>query len=286
MPLEPERISKALPSVSESAPVPPVRLGRVLRAGLREVWDRLGLVVGVSLTWMLLLSLLLSLARLLPPTLPVAARNSVFALWAALLLSAPTAGAFHVAHLVFAREEVAYADFWRGARRLVGPATRLGLLHLAALTIFAANLWFYLRLGNLVGILAGLLCLYLLLFWGMMALYHFPLLVAQEAGLFDEPERRAKRGAFAVLRRAFFLTLGEPFFSLGLFAVTALLIVAMGATVVLPPLLGMGTLALLLTPATRALLVKYGVLPLPVVEEPIPDEKFRIADAPKPPPEN
>lgn len=248
---------------------------------MRAVWDHLGLVIAVSLTWTLLGFLPLMLARVLPASLPALLRNACETLFVVLLLSAPLAGAFWTAHLVCIHEEVSYLDYWRGIGRLFGPATRLGLIHLVVFGLFAVNLTFYLRLGAWIGGLAALLCLYMLLLWGMMAVYHLPVLVAQEAGVFDIPDRRAKRGAIAVLRRAFFLALGDPFYTIGLLAVALLLTLLMAALAVPLALLWPGTIALLTTQATRALLVKYGVLSPPPPAAPKEEDTFRIADRPR-----
>ena len=92
-----------------------------------------------------------------------------------------------------------------------------------------------------------------------MALYQGPLLVLQETGAFDAPGRPAQRGAKAVLRRSFFLVIGEPLFTLGLglaalaWTVGALL-TAVGAAMLWP-----GGVCLLLTTPTLALLRKYGI---------------------------
>jgi hypothetical protein len=247
-----------------------------MRWGVREAWDRLGSVLGVSLTWMLLLTVPLAVGRALPPAWPGTVRAGIVILMMALILSAPAAGAFTVAHLACAREEVSYLDFWRGAGRLFGPATCLGLLHTAVRSVFAVNLWFYVSLGHGFGVAATLVCLYALLFWEMMAIYHFPLLVAQEAGVFDEPGRRAKRGVLAVLRRAFYLALGDSLFTVGLLAVVLTVTVLYALTAVLPALLWLGTVAFLTTQATRALLVKYGILPPPMTEGPVPEDGFQI----------
>ncbi|HZT40692.1 MAG TPA: carbohydrate kinase family protein [Chthonomonadaceae bacterium] len=264
--------------------MPPARLGRALLSALRLAWDRIGLVIAMSLMWALLLCLPLAVGRLLPALLPPPARDAITALVAALLLSAPAAGIFQVAHLLCSQDEVSYLDLWRGAWRLFGPATRLGLIHLVVSGLFAVNLWFYLQLGHAIGIAATIFCLYALLFWGMMAAYHLPVLVAQETGVFDTPERRARRGAVSVLRRAFFLALGDPFYTLGLLAALLLIVALTLAALLLrfPALLAViavlwvllwpSVAALLATQATRALLVKYGVLPLPSAESPVPDE--------------
>jgi uncharacterized membrane protein YesL len=233
--------------------------------------------MALSLTFALLLCVPVTVAGLLP-ALPILVRNGLVLAVAALVFSAPMAGAFFVAHLVSTYDEVSYADMWRGAKRMFGPATRLGLIQCGVLSVLAVNLWFYANVGHLIGGVAALLCLYALLAWGMMAVYHFPLLVAQEAGLFDEPNRRARRGARAVLRRAFFLAFGSPLFSAGLLAIALAFSALVVATVALIPLLWLGVVAMLTTQATRALLVQYGVLPSPVQEEAVPDEKFRITD--------
>jgi uncharacterized membrane protein YesL len=259
---------------------PPARLGRALRAGARAAWDRLGLVMALSLTFALLLCIPMTVAGLLA-ALPAPARNGLVLAVAALTLSAPMAGAYFVAHLISTYEEVSYADMWRGAKRMFGPATRLGLIQCGVLSVLAVNLWFYVSIGHLLGGVAALLCLYALLAWGMMAVYHFPLLVAQETGLFDEPGRQARRGALAVLRRAFFLAFGSPFFSAGLLAIVLAFSALVAATVALIPLLWLGVVAMLTTQATHALLIQYGVLPAPAQEEVVPDEKFRIADGEK-----
>jgi len=109
---------------------------------------------------------------------------------------------------------------------------------------------------------------------------HYPLLVAQEAGVFDEPVRRARRGALPVLRRAFFLALGRPFYTLGLLFIAALATLPFAATGVLLALLWAGGVALLTTHVTRLLLIQYGVLPPPPVEKAIPDEQFRLPASP------
>jgi hypothetical protein len=261
---------------AEASPPPAARLPLALRDGIRAAWDRLGLVIAVSVTWTALLFIPLSIGYWLPSTLPVPVRYAVILLTAAWIGAAPTAGAFAVAQRVAAQREATYADFWREGLQWFWPALRLSLLHQVVLGLIAINLRFYLLLGSLAGKIGCLLCLYALLFFLMMAVYHWPLLAAQESGIFDEPGRRAKRGALAVMRRAFFLAMGRPFYSLGLLTVLLLISALLFATLALPALLWIGTMAMLAAAANRALLIQYGVLPAPPQEEPIPDEKFRL----------
>jgi hypothetical protein len=260
----------------ETTPNLQARLGTAVRLTLRQGWDRLGIVMAVSVTWLALLALPLTVGYRLPVSLPPGLRLGLMALVGTMLLAAPTAGAHHIAALIAEHDETSYLDFWLAARRLAGPATRLALLHLLVLSVFAANFWFYLHLGGFAGSVATFLCGYVLLFWSMMMALHYPLLVAQENGVFDEPDRPARRGALAVLRRALFLALGRPFYTLGLVAILVPVSVLFMASGVLLALLWAGGIALLTTQAVRLLLIQYGVLPPPLVEEPVPDEKFRI----------
>jgi hypothetical protein len=261
---------------TDKAALPPAKLGRELLRGVREGWDRLGMVLAVSLTWTFLLFAALWMGALLSFALPGLIGMALGALVVMGILCGPSAGVFHLAHKTGAREEVSYLDFWRGAIKLWRPAFVLGLTHLLVGTLFIANLSFYMSLRNVAGTAATVLCLYTLLFWLMMAVYHLPLLVAQEAGLFDEEGKPARRGTFAVLRRAFYLAFGTPFFTLGLLLTLLLVTALLMATGVAAALLWAGWLPLLITYPTRALLIRYGVLPAPVIKEVVPDEKFRI----------
>lgn len=252
-------------------------LGRVLKQAIRDGWDKLGLIVGVSLTTTILLSMALWLERLVPRSAPAWAHLLFAALALLAVLSLPVGGAFGVAHQIATRDELGYGAFWRGALRLYPQALRLAACDALILATLVVNIWFYARTRNVAGLAAMLLCVYLLAMWALMAVYHFPLLVAQEAGVFDEPDKPARRGTFAVLRRAFFLTLGRPGFAVGLSAALLALTALCGVTGVLLAVIWPVLAALMLTLATRALLVQYAVLPPPPpVEAVIPDEKFKI----------
>lgn len=258
-------------------PTTDTRFSLPLLLTIREAWDKLGLVVGVSLTWALLLAGTFSLERLVPRSVPLLFHLLLLGGLLALLLPILMAGTFFVSHLVAIRDEVTYADFWRGAVRFYVPSLLLTLCHFLVEGVLGLNAWFYGRMGHVGGIAILLICLYGLLFWCMMAAVHFPLLIAQETGVFDEPAKPAKRGMFAVLRRAFYLTLGRPFYALGLLFVCGLIAVIFSVTGVLFVLAGPGLLGLLTTNAVRALLVQFGVVPPPPIAEPIvPDEKFRL----------
>ncbi len=257
-------------------------LGRALKQAVLAGWDKLGLVVGVSLTTTILLSMALWLERLVPRSAPAWAHLLFAALALLAVLSLPVGGAFGVAHQIATRDELSYGAFWQGALRLYPHSLRLAVCDTLIVAALVVNIWFYARTGNVAGLAAMLLCVYLLAMWALMAIYHFPLLIAQEAGIFDEPDKPARRGTLAVLRRAFFLMLGRPVFAVGLLAALLALTALCGVTGVLLAVVWPVVAALMLTLATRALLVQYAVLPPPLpVEAVVPDEKFKIKDMKK-----
>jgi hypothetical protein len=241
--------------------------------GLRETWDRLGLVLAISLTWTLLIFVPLTVGRLLPASWPFILRLGLVALTALLTLPAPAAGALGVAHQIYTHDEVSYADLWLSAYRLYRPAVGMGLLQLIVPSLLLVNFAFYLQHGGFAGKIVGLACLYGLLFWSMMAIYHFPILVAQEAGVFDDPDHRPRRGVSAALQRTFYLALGEPLFTLGLLIFCGLLSLSLAFAAVPAACLWLGMMALIITPATRAMLIRYGVLPVPFTEEAAADDQ-------------
>ena len=247
-------------SGSPKTDLPPARLGRSLRAALRSIWDRLGTVLLVSLIGTVVLLLSLTPGLLLPTALPVPLRTLLVALLAVIVFSPLLAAAFDVALRILTRREITIDALLQGLRQCGGVAIRLGLIHLCIGVLTAVNMIFYLQLSGLAGKAIMLFCLYLLLFWAAMALYQGPLLVLQETGAFDEPDKRAKRGAKAVIRRSFYLVVGEPLFSMGLLSAILLwsalaLLTAVGAA-----MLWLGGVCVLTTAPTLALLAKYGVI--------------------------
>jgi hypothetical protein len=235
-------------------------LWKGIATGLREIWDRIGLTFAISLTWTVMTAAALAaLSRGLPHAWPSGIRGAVALLGCALVGAPGFAGACWVAHLSAEHEDVDYIAYWRGVRRLFVPAAALGSIHVGVLLLASLSLWFYAHLAPAVGVVCGLVCVYVLLVWAVMAPYEFPILAAQEAGLFDEEGRRARRGALAAIRRSFYLALGAPLYSLGLLLVCALLTAAFA----LLPMLSAGALAMVVTAPTRSLLVRFGVLPAP-----------------------
>lgn len=262
---------------SESGPavaaLRPARLGRSLLAALRSVWERLGAVLLISLsgTALLLLSLLPGL--ILPAALPLAVRYLGIGLIVTILFSPFLAASYDAALRISTHREVTTPSFLQAVRQFGSVAIRLGLLHLAMILILVVNAGFYLQLSGIAGRAAALLCLYVGLVWSAMALYQGPLMVLQETGAFDEPDRPAKRGAKAVIRRSFFLVLGEPIFSFGLWMAILLWSAAATLTAVGTAMFWLGGVCILTTAPTLALLVKYGVIDPVEGEEAPPAEE-------------
>jgi hypothetical protein len=234
-------------------------------------------MLAISLTWTFLISLPFSIERALPRGVPPWVHILTLCL-IPVISAGPTCGIFSLIHRILTHEEVAYLHLWQDGAAMFGPALRLMLLQTAVAAILAVSIWFYLKSNLWISKAALTVSCYGVLVWMMMLIYQWPALIAQEKGLFDEPDRPAKRGAFAAIRRSFYLALGRPFFTLALLAVVIPATIAMAVTVVIPALLWIGGIALVSTLATRALLIEFRVLPAPVQVEPVADELFRLPE--------
>lgn len=253
--------------------LPPARLGHSLLIALRALWDRLGFVLAVSLTGSIVLLLSLSLGLLTPHALPVLVRSLIGVAIAVIALSPLLAASYDSALRIASRREITLPGFLLAVRQFRSVAIRLGMIHLFVGLIVAVNVSFYLTLRAPVWRAVEVICLYFALSWCAMALYQGPLLILQETGAFDEPQRRAKRGAFAVIRRSFFLVLGEPLFSAGLAAAVLLWTAVTTLTAVGTVMCWLGGVCVLTTLPTLALLVKYGVVqPVDSLEDPPMEE--------------
>ncbi len=255
------------------AALPPARLGRSLRIAFRLIWDRLGIVLLVSLTGTVVLLLSLTLGLLVPVALPALLRAFCVGLIAVTALSPLVAVSFDMALRIASHREITFLRFRQGLRQFSAVAIRLGFLHFIVSLVVALNMTFYLQLGGLPGRAAVVLCLYILLFWSAMAVYQGPLLILQETGAFDEPGRSAKRGAKAVIRRSFFLVVGEPLFSMGLGLATLAWTILALLTAVGAAMLWLGGVCILTTVSTMALMAKYGVIDLADYDELTPTKE-------------
>lgn len=248
-----------------------------MRAAICVVWDRLGLLAAVSVTWALIVSVPLSVERWLPRHSAPLLHFLVVGL-VPVLAALPTAGVFSIAHRIAANQEAYYAHLWEDGVALLGAALRLMLIQSCAAAALILVVGFYSGVPNWLGRVGLAVSMYALLVWAMMVMYQWPVLIAQEKGLFDDPGRKAARGALASVRRSFYLALGRPFYAAPLLGILLLGSLLMAATVVMPAVLWIGAVAVVSTVATRALLVEFRVLPAPKHEEPVSDLQFRLPE--------
>lgn len=267
-------MNSATPEQQQDAPaIPPARLGRTLRFGFRAAWDSLGFVCAASLT--------LFAALCIPLTLLGVSRMRGIAVLLGgityLLLVPPIyAGICWLVHKVFERDEPSYADLWRGMRLLYPKALALGAIQLLVTTVLAANILFYLSRGSFVFLLLAIGFSYLLLFWQMNTVYHWPLLVAGTAGLIRR-EDGSEPGLGATLRNGLLMTVSGPGYTFALLVLLAILLVPLTISGVGLALLAPGLAAFLTTQATRDQLVRFGVIPpTPDPDEPVTDERWHV----------
>lgn len=200
----------------------------------------------------------------------------LLAVTTAVVVAIAGGGSAEVWRRAVSREDTSYTGFWLGARRLIRPALGLACAQIAVLFVLLSAIWFYTRVGGVLGMAGGGAAAYALLFFLMMAVYHYPALAAQEAGVFDDPDRTARRGAVAAMRRSFFLALGSPFFTLGVLGVEAVIVIACRVSLVLVPIALTGAVSLVATVAMRELLIRHGIVPPPPADGPAPDQGFQL----------
>jgi hypothetical protein len=259
-------------------PLPPPKAGRTLKFGIRAAWDALGFVCAMSLT--IFLTAIPSIGLLVKGLFVTTLSRLVTCFPAAVLylLTVPPvyAGVCWLTHLIIERDEPSYAEIWRGATRMYGRAVALGAIHLVGTLVLVGNTLFYLRLGGFVFILLAVLFLYALLFWGMNLFYHWPLLIAMEAGILKRDDG-GQPGLRSVFRNGFLLAFSAPAFTFILVAV----IMAMSIPLIISgaglALIAPGFIAFLTTQATRDQLVRFHLLPEPPdPDEPIEDTAWRV----------
>ncbi len=265
-----------MPQDHEKTNFQPLRLSRAVRMAIRLGWDHIGLWMIVGFTIFSLFSVPL-LVWQVTVFLPLAVRATFCAAILAAGLGPLLAGAYTIAWDIGDYQDTGWLSLWRGARDLLVPAALLSLIHAAVWFMGLVALWFYLSQHTAISVVATLVCVYCLGMWALLAPLQLPLLVMQERGVFDEPDRRARRGALAVIRRSFFLTIGAPVAVCGLLLMNIFVLVLSILTVIALPLFTMGMLAMLNDQVVRALLVRFSVLPPPPdPHDAVEDEKFRL----------
>jgi hypothetical protein len=271
------RNAKQSTDAPRAAPAP---FWRTVRKGLGEVYDYLGTV--------LLTSALLTLTGLaaggalaaglltLWPA-PVGGRRGVPADWlplllagllAAILMGPLIAGTARLVQGIVAREDPTVGDLFREARRHARQGAVLAGLQAGVSSLLLVDLLFFATVRGPVGWLA-IPILYLLLFWGLMLPYQWPLF-AEGAG-----------PPLVVMRKSALLVLDNLPYTLGVGLLSLLFTLVCAVSTVGLVLLWPGTLAFYHTLATRALLRRYGLLPPePDPEESVDGDTWRLAGGP------
>ncbi len=174
-----------------------MRALRTFWQAIRDLYEELMLLAGVSVLW-----------------------------WLAVLLIVPgppaTAGLCYVAHRIAHEQRVEFSFFWQETKRQFGKSWQLAGVNLLSLTVVLVNFMFYFRLENVLRY-AGVAWIYVFLLWLVAQIYLFPLLFEME-----EPRLRW------LLRNALLLPLSRPGYTLLLLM---LLLVATLLSTVLPLLL-------------------------------------------------
>jgi hypothetical protein len=262
------------------SPGPPPPARRTIRFAVRTAWDALGLVCAASLTLFILLvfPLLLLVNMAQTGSLPARLVGVAAAIVLYLALIPPVyAGICWLARLVIEHDEASYLDILRGARCMYGRAFVLGLAQLTITAILFANLVFYLSRGGFAFLMLAVAFIYLIAFWAMNVLYHWPLLIAAEAGVLRRDDGKTS-GLRSVFRNAFLLAFSAPRFTFTLLLLMIVLGIPLAISGVGAALLFPGFAAFLTTQATRDQLVRFNVLPAqPDPDEPVLDERWRVS---------
>lgn len=271
-PSVPEEAVTAPDPVLSSRPPGRAHLGLALRLGARDTYDYLGMVLLLSLFWVLLVGAGLMGGQAvgvvatggMPPRLGTLL-SFLFAGLGGVVLGSPiTAGIFRYTRNAATRQEPELFDLAWGFRGGFRRALGLGSLQALGVLLLAGNCYFYLLQRLPVLVVVGAAFGYLLAFWGLASLYQWPLLVEQEL----TPVAAVKKSALLVLDN-FFFTLAV--------GVMALLLTAIcWVTMLGGVLLWAGMTAMLLTQVTRELLRKYGVLGPDPTLDPIAGETHEL----------
>ncbi len=241
---------------------------KTIKKSFGDAYDYLGIVIFCSCVWFgVAVAMFSGWAALRVPS-PMAWIVFVIGLYS-LLLGPLTAGVYHIARKIITHDDPTPLDLFRGAREHWGRAVLLSFSQVAITLLIAVNAWFYLSHGNMIVKGLGMLFLYGMLIWMMSALYHFPVLIEQ------------RPSTFKLLKRGFLLALDNPSFT-GFVLFAIILLTCLSAGLMVPMvILYMGLSSVILTRATRALFVKYDLLPPDKEPSPGDDPWDAIADDPR-----
>ncbi|MHB1458586.1 MAG: YesL family protein [Armatimonadota bacterium] len=171
------------------------------------------------------------------------------------------AGACVVSKKIVTHDDPSPRDIFSASREFLLPAWKLGLMQTIITVLLLVIIWFYFTHGGIVFKIAGIVFAYVMLFWLLSTIYHFPILIEQ------------KPGVFIIIKRGFLLLMDNVGFTVSFFFVIILFAAICTATFVGLALLYLGVFSMLATRMTRVLFQKYGLIE-PEVEPEIVDEGF------------
>jgi hypothetical protein len=245
---------------NEPIQLKPARLGRTLKKGFSDAYDRLGLVIVASIIW--------SVATLGPMAVAWEVQRRVHTHWlwiivagfaASVLIGTPIlAGVFRMAYKIVYRDDPALIDIFIGARELFKAGYGLILLNIIIVGVIVTDIafffgWFGPLKGSVLAYVTGSIAIYLLLGWLAAAMYQMPILSAQKS-------LSQKEGAIPAIRKSLLLIMDNPGFTIGLFVVILGFSVLCVLSRVGMLILYVGTVSIVLTRALRELYVRYGMV--------------------------
>ena len=244
-----------------------LRFGKTLKFAIRESWDALGLLCAASLTLFIVGAGPIYLAF---HSLLLGAAVLVF------VLAPFLAGACLLAHRVYMHDEPSYLDLWYGYRRLLPASIAVGIVQALGIGALLANVLFYSSRGGFGFLVLSVAFIYLLIFWLMNCLYHFPLLIAADQRIVvreDEGPARLR----SVFRNAFLLAVSSPGYSFAVLAFIMAVEVPLIASGVGLALIGMALPAFVSTRAARDHLIRLAMIPPdPDPDEPLAEEMWKL----------
>lgn len=239
------------------------RFWKSLKKTFSTCYDYLGLTILGSIIWFSVVLMCYTLfIKVLLRLNPVLAGVGVLVLYA-FIISPVLAGGYCLARQMLIRDDPSARDLLRGIREYGRSAFGLGFVQAAISGLILINALFYLKSSVLPLRMVGILFIYVLLFWMINCIYHFPILIEQRPGI------------LSVLKRGALIAADNVVFTLGVFFVIILLT---AATLVIMPLVYFGLVSVLQTVALRMAFVKYGLLPPEVEPTEVVDPGFRIRD--------
>jgi len=212
---------------------------RVYWWALRNTYEELFSIAGINLAWW-------GIGLALPMAAGYFGRNWLGILLLLILLPPPTAGIYYCADLMARGKQPSFGLFWEGTRKYLVKSWLVAWLGILVAVILVTNIWFYGQYQGGWVIWVRAFFLSMLLYWGAMQMYVFPMLLALK-----------EEKLLLALRNAAILVVTNPLCT-GLLALLLVATVALSVVLVLPATFFMTVLvALICTRAVVQLLQDY-----------------------------